>query len=55
MLTILAAVAELERATIRERQAEGIAIAKRKGVYARGPQLSAEPGSTDGVGAVGVA
>lgn len=42
MLTILAAVAELERATIRERQAEGIAIAKRKGVYARGPKLSAE-------------
>lgn len=42
MLTILAAVAELERATIRERQAEGIAIAKRKGVYSRGPKLSAE-------------
>lgn len=42
MLTILAAVAELERATIRERQAEGIAIAKRRGVYARGPKLSAE-------------
>lgn len=42
MLTILAAVAELERATIRERQAEGIVIAKRKGVYARGPKLSAE-------------
>ena len=33
MLTILGAVAELERATIRERQAEGIAIAKRNGVY----------------------
>src|SRR5690606_10360614 len=28
MLTILAAVAQLERATIKERQAEGIAIAK---------------------------
>ncbi|GAA2505054.1 recombinase family protein [Kocuria salsicia] len=42
MLTVLAAVAELERATIRERQAEGIAIAKRKDVYARGPKLSAE-------------
>lgn len=33
MLTILAAVAQLERATIRERQAEGIALAKKKGVY----------------------
>lgn len=31
MLTILAAVAQLERATIKERQAEGIAIAKAKG------------------------
>lgn len=40
MLTILAAVAQLERATLRERQAEGIAIAKRKGVYDRGPKLS---------------
>ncbi len=42
MLTILAAVAQLERATIRERQAEGIAIAKAKGTYDRGPKLSAE-------------
>lgn len=42
MLTILAAVAQLERATLRERQAEGIAIAKRKGVYNRGPKLTAE-------------
>lgn len=33
MLTILAAVAQLERATIRERQLEGIAIAQAKGVY----------------------
>lgn len=33
MLTILGAVAELERTTIRERQAEGIAVAKAKGVY----------------------
>ena len=41
MLTILGAVAELERATIRERQAEGIALAKAKGVYDRGPKLSA--------------
>lgn len=42
MLTILAAVAQLERATIRERQAEGIAIAKRNGVYERLPKLSPE-------------
>lgn len=42
MLTILGAVAELERATIRERQAEGIAIAKARGVYDRGPKLSPE-------------
>ncbi|HJF11680.1 recombinase family protein [Corynebacterium falsenii] len=40
MLTILGAVAELERATIRERQAEGIAIAKRKGVYQRGTKIT---------------
>jgi len=42
MLTVLAAVAQLERAVIRERQAEGIAIAKAKGVYDRGPKLSVE-------------
>lgn len=42
MLTILAAVAELERATIRERQAEGIALAKKNGTYNRAPKLSAE-------------
>ncbi|WEV58969.1 recombinase family protein [Bifidobacterium sp. ESL0728] len=35
MLTVLGAVAELERATIRERQAEGIALAKQRGVYKR--------------------
>ena len=35
MLTVLAAIAQLERKTIRERQAEGIAIAKRNGVYER--------------------
>lgn len=40
MLTILAAVAQLERATIRERQAEGIAIAKARGVYEREPKLT---------------
>lgn len=33
MLTMLGAMAEFERALIRERQAEGIAIAKKKGVY----------------------
>lgn len=33
MLTILGAVAELERATIRDRQAEGISLAKARGVY----------------------
>lgn len=33
MLTLLGAVAEFERDMIRERQAEGIAIAKAKGVY----------------------
>lgn len=42
MLTILAAVAELERATIRERQAEGIALAKARGVYDRAPALTTE-------------
>ena len=42
MLTILAAVAQLERATIKERQAEGIAIAKANGVYDREPKLTPE-------------
>lgn len=42
MLTVLAAISQLERKTIRERQAEGIAIAKRKGVYERAPKLSSE-------------
>lgn len=41
-LVVLAAVAGLERAVIRERQAEGIAIAKRKGVYERVPKLTSE-------------
>lgn len=40
MITILAAVAELERATIKERQAEGIALAKKRGVYRRAPKLT---------------
>ena len=42
MLTVLAAIAQLERKTIRERQAERIAIAKRNGVYDRAPKLSPE-------------
>jgi len=33
MLTVFAAMADLERSQIRQRQAEGIAIAKAKGVY----------------------
>jgi DNA invertase Pin-like site-specific DNA recombinase len=41
MLTILAAVAQLERALMLERQREGIAIAKTKGVYkGRVPSLT---------------
>lgn len=42
MLTILGAVAELERSVIRERQMEGIALAKAAGRYAKGPKLTAE-------------
>lgn len=43
LLSMLGAVAEFERELIRERQAEGIAIAKAKGVYkGRKPALSAE-------------
>ena len=39
-ITVLAALAELERTTIRERQAEGIALAKARGVYQRAPKLA---------------
>ncbi|MBN9612069.1 MAG: recombinase family protein [Actinobacteria bacterium] len=42
MLTILGAVAQLERSVIRERQMEGIALAKAAGKYAKGPKLTAE-------------
>ena len=42
MLTILGAVVELERSVIRERQMEGIALAKAAGRYAKGPKLTAE-------------
>jgi DNA invertase Pin-like site-specific DNA recombinase len=42
MLTVMGGVAEFERATIRERQREGIAVAKEKGIYkGRKPALSA--------------
>jgi DNA invertase Pin-like site-specific DNA recombinase len=43
LLSMLGAVAEFERSMIRERQREGIAIAKQNGVYkGRKPSLSAE-------------
>ena len=43
MLTILGGIAEFERSLIRERQAEGIAVAKAKGVYkGRKPALTGE-------------
>lgn len=42
MLTVLGAVAELERELIAERRAEGIALAKKAGRYDRGPKLSGE-------------
>lgn len=40
MLGILAAFAEFERRRIKERQAEGIALAKAKGTYQQQPKLS---------------
>jgi DNA invertase Pin-like site-specific DNA recombinase len=43
LLSVMGAFAEFERSLIRERQAEGIAVAKAKGVYkGRKPALSAE-------------
>ena len=43
MLTILGGIAQFERALIKERQAEGIALAKERGVYkGRAKALSAE-------------
>ena len=42
MLTILGAVAELERSVIRERQMEGIALARSAGKYDKGVRLTAE-------------
>lgn len=41
-LTFLSAMAEFERSRIRERQAEGIALAKAKGVYEKQRALSPE-------------
>lgn len=42
MLSVMGAFAEFERALIRERQLEGIALAKRKGVY-RGRKQALSP------------
>lgn len=42
MLAMLGAIAQFERALIRERQAEGIRAAKERGVYDRAPKLSPE-------------
>jgi DNA invertase Pin-like site-specific DNA recombinase len=42
MLGIMASFAEFERNLIRERQAEGIALAKAKGKYVQAPKLSAD-------------
>lgn len=39
-LTVWAAVAEMDRDLIRERQAEGIALARKRGQYERTPKLS---------------
>lgn len=41
-LTVLAAVVEFERELIKERQREGIALAKAKGKYQRSPKLPPE-------------
>lgn len=40
ILEILAVIADFERAKIKERQAEGIAIAKAKGKYQQQPKLN---------------
>ena len=40
MLSILAAFAEFERRRIKERQAEGIALAKARGKYVQASKLS---------------
>lgn len=42
IITVFAAFAELERESIRERQLDGIALAKAAGKYAKVPKLNAE-------------
>jgi len=47
LLSVLGAFAEFERALIRERQLEGIALAKARGAYTgRKPSLSADQAQT---------
>ncbi|GGF69466.1 hypothetical protein GCM10010912_13230 [Paenibacillus albidus] len=47
MLSVMGAFSEFERALIRERQREGIALAKQRGVYrGRKKSLLPEPGVT---------
>ena len=43
MLTVFAAMADLEREQIRQRQAEGIAIAKRQGKYTGRQPINFDP------------
>jgi len=43
MLSVMGAFAEFERALLRERQREGIALAKQRGAY-RGRKKSQSPG-----------
>lgn len=42
LLTVLGGIAEFERSIIRERQADGIAIAKKRGVYEKPLSLTPE-------------
>jgi len=43
LLSVMGAIAEFERTLIKERQREGIALAKQKGLYkGRKPKLSSE-------------
>ena len=44
MLTMIAAINEFERANTLERQREGIAIAKRNGVYRGRKKIASPPG-----------
>lgn len=46
LLSMIGAFAEFERALIRERQREGIALAKQRGVY-RGRKKSLDPEQAD--------